>query len=62
MGIVFDVRVLGEWRYPVDEGPQMIRLAQDTAATDEFSSADPTSKSVQDFVSNMAASNMAAFA
>jgi hypothetical protein len=43
----------------IDEGPQMLRLAQDTAATDEFSSADPTSKSVQDFVSDIAAPNMA---
>lgn len=46
-------------RLLIDEGPQMLRLAQDTAATDEFSSADPTSKSVQDFVSNIVASNMA---
>jgi ATP/maltotriose-dependent transcriptional regulator MalT len=51
---------LGFSRLLIDEGPQMLRLAQNTAATDEFSSADPTSKSVQDFVSNMAASNMAA--
>jgi serine/threonine-protein kinase/serine/threonine-protein kinase PknK len=50
---------LGLSRLLVDEGPQMLRLARDTAATDEFSSADPTTKSVQDFVSNVAASNMA---
>jgi hypothetical protein len=52
--------VLGFSRLLIDEGPQMLRLAQDTAATDEFSSADPTSKSVQEFLSNLAASNMAA--
>jgi hypothetical protein len=51
--------VLGLSRLLIDEGPQMLRLAQDTAATDEFSSADPTSKSVRDFVSNIAASNRA---
>jgi ATP/maltotriose-dependent transcriptional regulator MalT len=50
---------LGFSRLLIDEGPQMLRLAQDTAATDEFSSADPTSKSVQDFVSNIAAPNVA---
>jgi serine/threonine-protein kinase/serine/threonine-protein kinase PknK len=50
---------LGFSRLLVDEGPQMLRLAQDTAASDEFSSADATSRSVQDFVSNIAASNMA---
>jgi ATP/maltotriose-dependent transcriptional regulator MalT len=46
-------------RLLIDDGPQMLRLAQDTAATDEFSSADPASKSVQDFVSNIVASTMA---
>jgi hypothetical protein len=51
--------VLGLSRLLIDEGAQMLRLAQDTAATDEFSSADPTSKSVRDFVSNIAASNRA---
>jgi ATP/maltotriose-dependent transcriptional regulator MalT len=50
---------LGLSRLLIDEGPQMLRLAQDTAGTDEFSSADPTSKSVQDFVSNIVAANMA---
>ncbi|KZS54402.1 hypothetical protein A4G26_18400 [Mycobacterium kansasii] len=47
-------------RLLIDEGPQLLRLAQDTAATDEFSSSDPASKCVQDFVSSTAASNMAA--
>jgi ATP/maltotriose-dependent transcriptional regulator MalT len=51
---------LGLSRLLIDEGPQMLRLAQDTATSDEFISADPTSKSVQDFVSTIAASNMAA--
>jgi ATP/maltotriose-dependent transcriptional regulator MalT len=51
---------LGLSRLLIDEGPQMLRLAQDTAATDEFNSADPTSKTVQDFVSNIAASTMVA--
>jgi ATP/maltotriose-dependent transcriptional regulator MalT len=50
---------LGLSQLLIDEGPQMLRLVQGTAATDEFSSADPRSKSVQDFVSNIAASNMA---
>jgi len=50
---------LGFSRLLIDEGPQMLRLAQDTAAALEFSSADPTSKSVQDFVSKIAARNMA---
>jgi len=50
---------LGFSRSLIDEGPQMLRLAQDTAAALEFSSADPTSKSVQDFVSKIAARNMA---
>jgi serine/threonine-protein kinase/serine/threonine-protein kinase PknK len=50
---------LGFSRLLIDEGPQMVRLAQDTAATDEFSSSDPTSRSVRDFVSNIAAPNMA---
>jgi len=50
---------LGFSRMLIDEGPQMLRLAQDTVATDEFSSTDPTSKSVKDFVSNVVASNMA---
>ena len=50
---------LGFSRLLIDEGPQMLRLAQDTAAALEFSSADPTSKSVQDFVSKIAAPNMA---
>src|SRR6516165_2971404 len=50
---------LGLSRLLIDEGPQMLRLAQDTAAALEFSSADPTSKSVQDFVSKIAAPNMA---
>jgi ATP/maltotriose-dependent transcriptional regulator MalT len=52
---------LGFSRLLIDEGPQMLRLAQDTVASDEFGSADATSKSVQDFVSNIAASNMAAY-
>ncbi|WP_188112906.1 AAA family ATPase [Mycobacterium simiae] len=51
---------LGLSRLLIDEGPQLLRLAQDTAATEEFSSSDPTSQCVQDFVSSMAASNMAA--
>jgi serine/threonine-protein kinase PknK len=51
---------LGLSRLLIDEGPQMLRLAQDAAATEGFNSADPTSKSVQDFVSTIAASNMAA--
>jgi serine/threonine-protein kinase PknK len=39
----------------IDEGPQMLRLAKDTAVADEFSSADPTtSESVRDFVSGLA--------
>ena len=39
----------------IDEGPQMLRLAKDTAVADEFSSADPTtSESVRDFVLGLA--------
>lgn len=51
---------LGFSRLLIDEGPQLLHLAQDTAATEEFSSSDPTAKCVQDFVSSTAASNMAA--
>jgi ATP/maltotriose-dependent transcriptional regulator MalT len=43
---------LGLSRLLIDEGPQMLRLAKDTAAADEFSSADPTN--VRDFVLNLA--------
>jgi hypothetical protein len=39
----------------IDEGPQMLRLAKDTAMAGEFSSADPTtSESVRDFVLGLA--------
>ncbi|ORB56609.1 MULTISPECIES: AAA family ATPase [Mycobacterium] len=51
---------LGFSRLLIDEGPQLLRLAQDTAATEEFSSSDPASQCVRDFVSSTAASNMAA--
>jgi ATP/maltotriose-dependent transcriptional regulator MalT len=43
---------LGLSRLLIDEGPQMLRLAKDTAVADEFSSADPTN--VRDFVLSMA--------
>jgi hypothetical protein len=46
---------LGLTRLLVDEGPQMIRLAEDTVLADEFSSADPTtSENARDFVSDIA--------
>ena len=46
---------LGLSRLLIDEGPQMLRLAKDTAVADEFSSADPTtSESVRDFVLGLA--------
>jgi ATP/maltotriose-dependent transcriptional regulator MalT len=43
---------LGLSRLLIDEGPQMLRLAKDTAAADEFSSADPTN--VREFVLSLA--------
>ena len=44
---------LGLSQLLIDEGPQMIRLATDTAAADEY--ADPaTSESIRDFVSSLA--------
>ena len=46
---------LGLSRLLVDEGPQMILLAKDTAVGDEFRSADPaTSENVRDFVLSIA--------
>jgi hypothetical protein len=46
---------LGLTRLLIDEGPQMLRLTKDTAESDEFSSADPTtSQGVRDFVLSMA--------
>ena len=39
-------------RLLIDEGPQMLSLAKDTAAADEFSSADPTN--VREFVLSLA--------
>jgi serine/threonine-protein kinase/serine/threonine-protein kinase PknK len=46
---------LGLSRLLADEGPQMLRLAKDTAVAEEFSSADPTtSESVRDFVLSLA--------
>jgi serine/threonine-protein kinase/serine/threonine-protein kinase PknK len=51
---------LGLSRLLVDEGPQMLRLAKDTAVADAFSSADPTaSESVRDFVSSLAETSTA---
>jgi hypothetical protein len=42
---------LGLNRLLIDEGPQMLRLAKNTVAADEFSSADQKmSESVRDFV------------
>jgi hypothetical protein len=38
----------------IDQGPQMLRLAKDTAVADEFSSADPTTQNVRDFVLHLA--------
>ena len=46
---------LGLSRLLIDEGPQMLRLAADTADADEFSSADPTaSENVREFVLGLA--------
>jgi serine/threonine-protein kinase/serine/threonine-protein kinase PknK len=46
---------LGLSRLLADEGPQMLRLAKDTAIAEEFSSADPTtSENVRDFVLSLA--------
>ncbi len=45
---------LGLSRLLIDEGPQMLRLAEDAVVAKEFSSADPTtSANVRDFVSNL---------
>jgi serine/threonine-protein kinase/serine/threonine-protein kinase PknK len=47
---------LGLSRLLIDEGPQMLRLAQDTSTASEFSSGDAiTSANVQDFVTSLAA-------
>jgi ATP/maltotriose-dependent transcriptional regulator MalT len=45
---------LGLSRLLIDQGPQMLRLAKDTAVADEFSSADPTTQNVRDFVLHLA--------
>lgn len=46
---------LGLSRLLVDEGPQMLRLAKDTVAADEFGSADPiASANIRNFVLNLA--------
>jgi serine/threonine-protein kinase/serine/threonine-protein kinase PknK len=47
---------LGLSRLLIDEGPQMLRLAQDTITASEFGSADAiTSANVRDFVTSLAA-------
>jgi ATP/maltotriose-dependent transcriptional regulator MalT len=46
---------LGLSRLLLDEGPTMVRLAKETVATDEFSSADPAmAENVRDFVLGLA--------
>jgi hypothetical protein len=46
---------LGLSRLLLDEGPMMVRLAQETVAEDEFSSADPAmAENVRDFVLRLA--------